>query len=81
MLAGSHMPTDSAQKHAAHTNLYLHMNLLVSQASRVERHHHSATTSSLIAKNRPNEHTRGITSQDSQTLVTQFTCSRFAREE
>lgn len=50
MLAGLRIPTDSAQKHAARTNLYLHMNLLVSQASRVERHHHSATIPSLIAK-------------------------------
>jgi len=37
MLAGLHIPTDSAQKHATLTDLYLHMNLLVSQASRVEK--------------------------------------------
>lgn len=37
MLAGSHVPADSAQKHAARTDLYLHMNLPVSQASRVEK--------------------------------------------
>ena len=80
MLAGLRIPTDSAQKHAARTNLYLHMNLLVSQASRAEK---TSPLCNDLARppNRPNEHTRDITSQDRQAPVTQFTYSRVAHEE